>query len=221
MLRSRSSLLHPRSWVFGCALLSAAACGPAPEGEDLGTENISAEISVSTGCNPAPDQAAVFTGTNYTGKCALLFPAWYPTSGSKGFGVGNDDISSAIVGSQVLLDLYQDKNFGGSNVSLGAGGHPSLGSFNNKASSAIVDCAYIPPPGPSIPPPSNLPGPGIPTRGRTPVFVPPSPAPVPVGPPPGSRAPVPVLPPPGSRAPTPVPGPPGSRAPTPAPGACG
>jgi hypothetical protein len=173
------------SFTTPCLLsLVLGACGPVPEGDELEIDQDSAEIKVSTGCVPAADQAAVFEKTNFGGKCAVLDVGSYAGSGSSGFGLGNDVISSVIVGNKVVLTLFEKTKAGGATVKL-RGSNGALGAFNDKASSARLDCDF-------------------PTRAPTPAALPPSRAPVPVLDPP-SRAPTPVLDPP-SRAPRPVPG---------------
>src|SRR5436309_2862780 len=108
----RCTLSIAQPWILGAMVLHAAGCSPTSEG-DLNTQGFDVEVSVSTGCRPEPTQVAVFTDPNFGGKCSLLDPGTYARSGATGFGVANDAISSVIVGSKVIVTLFQHPNYTG------------------------------------------------------------------------------------------------------------
>jgi murein DD-endopeptidase MepM/ murein hydrolase activator NlpD len=68
-------------------------------------------------CIPSADQAALFAGADFTGTCTLLGAGEYPNSASFG-ALGDDNVASVQVGSNVLATLYTDANYAGRGTTL-------------------------------------------------------------------------------------------------------
>lgn len=67
--------------------------------------------SSQIGCNPNPDQVALFEHGGYNGNCKVFNKADYPNPGAMGF--ANDTASSIKVGGNVKATLCKDDNYGG------------------------------------------------------------------------------------------------------------
>lgn len=67
--------------------------------------------SSQTGCNPNPDQVALFEHGGYGGNCQVFNKGDYPNPGAMGF--PNDTASSVKVGGNVKAILCKDDNYGG------------------------------------------------------------------------------------------------------------
>jgi len=65
-----------------------------------------------TSCNPNADQVALYANTNYGGSCVTLNIGDYPNPGYLA-PVGNDNVESIRVGSNVQAILYEHDNYGG------------------------------------------------------------------------------------------------------------
>jgi hypothetical protein len=74
-------------------------------------------------CNPGVNQIAVFTSTNYRGRCAIRNIGNYASAAS--FGLPNDSLSSIKVGRNVRALVCRDVNFRGSCYSIN-GNEPDL-----------------------------------------------------------------------------------------------
>jgi hypothetical protein len=96
-----------------------------------------------TGADPASNEVYIYTNINYGGTCAALYQGFYPTSGTGtgGFGLANDSISSLKVGSSVRARLFSDAVYAGSYFWFGGfGDYASMPSgWNDVASSIRVE----------------------------------------------------------------------------------
>jgi hypothetical protein len=63
-------------------------------------------------CKPGNNQVALFANTDYLGDCMILGIGDYPDSSNFGE-IGNDNIESILIGSDVLATLYLDNIFTG------------------------------------------------------------------------------------------------------------
>lgn len=63
-------------------------------------------------CSPGADQAALFSGRNYTGACIILGTGNYPDASDLG-AVGAANAESVLVGSNVRLSLFSVSGYGG------------------------------------------------------------------------------------------------------------
>lgn len=80
------------------------------------------------------DGIAVYQDSNYGGRVRIIGEGSYDADD---IGIGNDAISSVLVGSGYKVVLYKDANFKGSTRTLTSDA-ASLGSFNDETSSLIV-----------------------------------------------------------------------------------
>ncbi|MCX8062354.1 MAG: M23 family metallopeptidase [Anaerolineales bacterium] len=62
-----------------------------------------------TQCNPSPDQIAIFSESDYQGTCAVFSSGSYTDLGA----VGKQNISSILIGSNVVATLFFNNNFRG------------------------------------------------------------------------------------------------------------
>jgi hypothetical protein len=69
-------------------------------------------IEPGGGCNPNSDQVALYADTGYGGSCVTLGIGDYPNPGYLG-NVGNDNVESIRVGSNVQAFLYEHDNYNG------------------------------------------------------------------------------------------------------------
>jgi hypothetical protein len=88
---------------------------------------------------PRADQVVIYQHATFGGNCEVLGPGAYAHSDAFGK-VGNDAISSIVVGRDVSATLYQNANFGGSQLTLPAGNYARLADrgFNDRTSSMRV-----------------------------------------------------------------------------------
>lgn len=100
-------------------------------------------------CTPGNNQVALFEKTDYSGECLILAIGDYPDSSYFGE-IGNDNIESILVGSDVLATLYLHNIFSGRGDTFEA--HDSSLNDNivqnNQASSIIVRPRNQPPSAP-------------------------------------------------------------------------
>ncbi len=94
-------------------------------------------------CNrePFPLEVMVFENPNFTGKCAILTPGFYPNGNQ--LGVQNDSISSIKVGQLVRARAFKDGDYGGGFTIYGASTpYPTLtGDWNDRITSVRVEPA--------------------------------------------------------------------------------
>ena len=69
------------------------------------------QIGVSPSCSINDDQAALFTGLNYSGTCVVRDIGEYPNAAA--MEIVDNDISSVLVGSNVSLQLCREEEFAG------------------------------------------------------------------------------------------------------------
>jgi hypothetical protein len=89
---------------------------------------------------PGPDEVIVFRDGNFTGRCAVLKPGFYPFADN--FLVGNDAITGIKVGTQVRARVFKDPVFNGSWTTFAPETRSAgVGGFNDKISSIRVEPA--------------------------------------------------------------------------------
>lgn len=107
-------------------------------------------------CNPAANQVSLFAGPDFQGKCVTLSAGTYNTAAQLG-PVGDDNVESILVGSNVQATLFSDANRQGrgetfySNDSNLADNHVGA----NSVSSVVVQSRTTTPPAPTLVWPAN------------------------------------------------------------------
>jgi len=95
------------------------------------------EMSFAGSCdNLKPGQSAFFEHGKYKGACVIRQIGRY--SNSRGIGIGNDKISSIKVAPRTLVKICKDNDFKGGCTTY-TKSMPSLGRWNDKTSSAIIE----------------------------------------------------------------------------------
>lgn len=114
---------------------------PQPQPEPKGWPNkILTASEGNCAREPGPQEVIVYRDPNFTGRCSVLRPGFYPTADN--FVIGNDAITAIKVGTQVRARVFKDPVYSGSWAvyppETRAGG---IGGFNDKISSIRVEPA--------------------------------------------------------------------------------
>jgi hypothetical protein len=106
-----------RRYLLGFAFILSSAASASAYAQALDTQvDVVKTYHACTTVEPAANEVYVYTNGNFGGTCAALYGGFYPNSGTGtgGFGLPNDSISSLKVGSSVRARLFADGIYGGS-----------------------------------------------------------------------------------------------------------
>jgi hypothetical protein len=96
-----------------------------------------------TGSDPGPNEVYIYTNPNFGGTCAALYQGFYPNpgTGTGGFGLPNDSISSLKMGFGLRARVFVDVVYGGNFEFFSAAQVPNLApyAFDNTISSIRVE----------------------------------------------------------------------------------